>query len=891
MAKGEGLMNKFDGRIVDFEDGGKEDKMLLGGKGANCAEMRRVGLAIPYGFTITTKACGDYYTQGQALDLPLLNELAEAIKRLEAKSEKGFGNPQRPLLVSVRSGAPVSMPGMMDTVLNLGLNDAVAEGLGLATGNMPFALDSYRRLIQMYGDVVLGIEKYHFDLVLERYLKQYQKTQFNLLETSQMWEVIKRFQHVVRMEKGMDFPQDPWDQLKEAVGAVFRSWHNPRAALYRSLNQIDERMGTAVTVQMMVFGNYDANSGTGVLFTRNPSTGKRERYGEFLIQAQGEDVVAGIRTPRPIAALQNEMPEIYHQLMQVCDTLENHYRDMQDIEFTVEQGKLFMLQTRSGKRTIQAALQIAIDMVDEKLITIEEALMHIDVRSLDKLLHPSFSRETLESQHPFAQGLPASPGAAVGRIFFHAEDVVAAKKQGSPAILVRKETSPEDIEGMVHAEGILTARGGMTSHAAVVARSMGKCCVAGCSDLFVDEQLKVMKTDAITLREGDWLSIDGSTGAIYAGALERDVMGISDNLLRILDWTDAYSQIGVRANADTPQDAKVAIGFGAEGIGLCRTEHMFFEAERILAMREMILAEGLTERLNALDKLMPYQRQDFYDMFKVMKGLPMTIRLLDPPLHEFLPHTEEEMALLAQSLEMPLREVIEQVRALEEQNPMLGHRGCRLAITYPEIYGMQVKAILEAALDVSAEGLEPMVEIMIPLVAFEVELAKVLTVVYDVAEHIFEARNQRIAYRVGTMIEVPRAAIIADKIAKQVDFFSFGTNDLTQMTLGFSRDDSGKFLMPYQEQKIFAVDPFVSLDQEGVGALVAMAAQKGRQVKSSLKLGICGEQGGDLETIGFALAQGIDYVSCSPYRVPLAKLAAAQATIKSQSLLQAGKMG
>lgn len=884
-------MQAFNGRVVDFEEGSKEDKMLLGGKGANLAEMRRVGLSIPYGFTITTTACGDYYRSGQRLDDALLTELTAAIRRLETRAEKGFGDPDKPLLVSVRSGAPVSMPGMMDTVLNLGLNDKVAEGLGLVTQNMAFALDSYRRLIQMYGDVVLGIEKYHFDLVLERYLKQYQKPQFNQLEVGQMWEVIKRFQHVVRMEKGMDFPQDPWEQLREAVGAVFRSWHNPRAALYRSLNQIDEAMGTAVTVQMMVFGNYDSNSGTGVLFTRNPSTGKRERYGEFLIQAQGEDVVAGIRTPRPIAALEAEMPTVFHQLMQVCEKLETHYRDMQDIEFTVEQGKLFMLQTRSGKRTIQAALQIAIDMVAERLITVEEALMHIDVRAIDKLLHPSFSKETLESQSPFAHGLPASPGAAVGRIFFHAEDVVAAKKQGGPAILVRKETSPEDIEGMVHAEGILTARGGMTSHAAVVARSMGKCCVAGCSDLFVDEQLKVMKTDEITLHEGDWISIDGSTGAIYAGALERDVMGISENLMTILEWTDQYSEMGVRANADTPQDAKVAIGFGAEGIGLCRTEHMFFEAERILAMREMILAEGLTERLNALDKLMPYQRQDFYDMFKVMKGLPMTIRLLDPPLHEFLPHTAEEMSLLAESLELPYQRVVEQVHALQEQNPMLGHRGCRLAITYPEIYGMQVKAILEAALDVKAEGIVPRVEIMIPLVAFEVELAKVLSVVHDVAEHTFETRRARIDYRVGTMIEVPRAALIADKIAKQVDFFSFGTNDLTQMTLGFSRDDSGKFMTPYQEQKIFAVDPFVSLDQEGVGALVKMASEKGRQEKPLLKLGICGEQGGDLETIGFALGLGIDYVSCSPYRVPLAKLAAAQATIRLESLSHQAKMG
>ena len=884
-------MNNFSGRVVDFEHGGKDDKMLLGGKGANLAEMRRVGLSIPYGFTITTKACGDYYRQGLKLDEQLLEEMRRGLMRLESSSEKGFGNPIKPLLVSVRSGAPVSMPGMMDTVLNLGLNDAVAKGLGEVTGNMNFALDSYRRLIQMYSDVVLGIEKYHFDLVLERYLKQFQQRQFNQLTTEQMWTVINRFQHVVRMEKGFDFPQDPWEQLTAAVGAVFESWHNPRAALYRSLNHIDEAMGTAVTVQMMVFGNYDDQSGTGVLFTRNPSTGTRERYGEFLIQAQGEDVVAGIRTPKPIVELESEMPQVFNQLMAVCDQLENHYRDMQDIEFTVEQGKLFMLQTRSGKRTIQAALQIAIDMVAEKLITHEEALMRIDVIAIDKLLHPSFDKKTLQAQQPIAMGLPASPGAAVGRIFFHSEDVVAAKKQGSPAILVRKETSPEDIEGMVHAEGIITARGGMTSHAAVVARSMGKCCVAGCSELFVDEQLKVMKSDTSTFVEGDWISIDGSTGAIYAGELERNVLGVSENLMEVLDWTDDYSNIGVRANADTPQDAKVAIGFGATGIGLCRTEHMFFEAERILAMREMILADNLTERLNALDKLMPYQRKDFYDMYKVMSGLPMTVRLLDPPLHEFLPHTQEEMTVLAQSLEIPLQEVVEKVHSLEEQNPMLGHRGCRLAITYPEIYGMQVKAILEAALDAKAEGFEPKVEIMIPLVAFEVELNKVLSVVHDVAEHIFESRRERIEYKVGTMIEVPRAALIADKIASQVEFFSFGTNDLTQMTLGFSRDDSGKFLQAYQEQKIFAVDPFVSLDQEGVGALVEMASEKGRRVKPLLKLGICGEQGGDLETIGFALEKGIDYVSCSPYRVPIAKIAAAQATIRRESLLNPTDMG
>ncbi len=876
MTKAEGMDGQ---RIVNFTQGSKDDRWLLGGKGANLAEMSRLGLPIPYGFTLTTEACRQYYAQGKTLDQDLIKGLEAAISQLESESHKGFGRTVSPLLVSVRSGAPVSMPGMMDTVLNLGLNDQVALALGEETDNMPFALDSYRRLIQMYSDVVLDIEKYHFDLVLERYMKQYQVQQFAELSTEQMLEVIKRFKHVVLMERGFDFPQDPWIQLTEAIKAVFRSWHNPRAALYRSLNQIDEAMGTAVTVQMMVFGNYDDQSGTGVLFTRNPSTGENVRYGEFLMRAQGEDVVAGIRTPRSIDGLKYEMPEAFEALMSVCQGLENHYRDMQDIEFTIEKGKLFILQTRNGKRTIQAALKIAIDMVAEGLITKEEALMHVDAKSLDKLLHPSFSPEVLSAQPPIAVGLPASPGAAVGRIYFHAQDIVAAQKRGEPAILVRKETSPEDIEGMIHAQGILTARGGMTSHAAVVARSMGKCCVAGCMDVHVDEQQKTMKTESITLVEGDWLSIDGATGAIFSGALAKDTQGISTHLATILSWADTCAAIGVRANADTPNDAKVAMGFGAKGIGLCRTEHMFFEAQRILAVREMILAENLTERQAALDKLLPFQRQDFYDIFKVLGTEPVTIRLLDPPLHEFLPHEPSEMAELAELLSLPVAGVAAKVKNLQEVNPMLGHRGCRLAITYPEIYTMQVKAIMEAACDLVAEGLEPTVEIMIPLVAFEEELKHVLAVVTAEANKVLLERGVTLTYKIGTMIEVPRAALIANKIASHVSFFSFGTNDLTQMTLGFSRDDSGKYLHAYQEHHIFKMDPFVSVDQEGVGQLIEMSVNKGRATNPTLKLGICGEQGGDFETIKYALALGLDYVSCSPYRVPLAKLAAAQATI------------
>lgn len=871
-------------RIVDFSEGGKNDRDLLGGKGANLAEMMQIGLSIPFGFTITTESCRQFYTGGGYLDEELLEELNGAMERLMLKSGKRFGGMTSPLLVSVRSGAPVSMPGMMDTVLNLGLNDRVAVALGEETGNMGFALDSYRRLIQMYSDVVLEIEKYHFDLVLDRLLKQFGAKQFIELTTDQMHDVIKRFQHVVKMEKGFEFPQDPWIQLQEAIKAVFRSWHNPRASVYRSLNQIDEAMGTAICVQMMVFGNYDDQSGTGVLFTRNPSTGADERYGEFLMRAQGEDVVAGIRTPKPILELRDEMPEIFKQLMSVCTTLENHYRDMQDIEFTVEKGKLFILQTRSGKRTIQAALRIAIDLVGEKRITREEALMHIDVKAIDKMLHPSFSEKVLSENQPIATGLPASPGAAVGRIFFHAEDVVTAKKNGIPAVLVRQETSPEDIEGMVHAEGIITARGGMTSHAAVVARSMGKCCVAGCAEVSVDEAAKVMKVDELVLKEGDWLSVDGATGGIYSGALEKDATGLSEDLITIINWSDAYADIDVRANADTATDTKIAMSFGARGVGLCRTEHMFFEAERILAVREMILARDLDSRLNALEKLLPYQIQDFYEMMKVLEGEPLTVRLLDPPLHEFLPQGDDEIVLLADQLDLPIEDVLQHVKALREVNPMLGHRGCRLAITYPEIYAMQVKAIITAACEAQEAGYKPTIEIMIPLVAFEKELEIVLSLVRDVANRVLMDNNTQLNYKVGTMIEVPRAALIADKLAKKVDFFSFGTNDLTQMTLGFSRDDAGKFIKAYQEKHVFQSDPFVRLDFEGVGGLIKMACRQGRSENAGLKLGICGEQGGDMETIAFALKQGINYVSCSPYRVPLAKLAAAQATIITHSL-------
>jgi len=854
---------------------------LLGGKGANLAEMTRLGLPVPQGFTVTTEACTRYYNDGKVIGEDILAQIEEKLAETEKIVGKKFGDVNNPFLVSVRSGARVSMPGMMDTILNLGLNDEVVEGLAKLTNNERFAYDSYRRFIQMFSDVVMEVPKSKFEKVIDEMKEAKGVTLDTELDANDLKEMVVRFKKIFKEEKGFDFPQDPKQQLIEAIKAVFRSWDNPRAIVYRRMNDIPSDWGTAVNVQAMVFGNMGNDSGTGVAFTRNPATGEKVLYGEFLMNAQGEDVVAGIRTPQPISQLKEVMPEVYDQFVEIAKKLEDHYKDMQDMEFTIEKGKLYMLQTRNGKRTAAAALKIAVDLVNEGMISKEEALLKVDPKQLDALLHPTFEPNALKKAKVIAKGLPASPGAASGKIYFTAEEAKAAAEAGNKVVLVRLETSPEDIEGMVAAEGILTGRGGMTSHAAVVARGMGTCCVAGCSDIKINEEEKYFVTkDGLRFNEGDYISLDGSTGNVYGEAIATQEAQLTGDFATFMSWADEVRTLKVRANADTPRDAKTAFNFGAEGIGLCRTEHMFFDEDRIPAVREMIVAKTEEQRRKALDKLLPMQRGDFECLFREMKGYPVTIRFLDPPLHEFLPHEDEDIAALAKEMGISFEELKETVNNLQEFNPMMGHRGCRLAVSYPEIAEMQTRAVIEAAINVNKEGMNVVPEIMIPLVGDVKELKYVKEVVVKTADSVIKEAGVHLEYKVGTMIEVPRAAVTADEIAKEAEFFSFGTNDLTQMTYGFSRDDAGKFLNDYYDKKIFESDPFAKLDQNGVGKLVEMATKLGRSTRPDIKLGICGEHGGDPSSVEFCHNVGLNYVSCSPFRVPIARLAAAQARVK-----------
>jgi pyruvate,orthophosphate dikinase len=867
-----------------FSEGSAEMRSLLGGKGANLAEMTTLGLPVPFGFTVSTEACTRYYTDKKMIADEIVEQIEAALVVTEEKAGKKFGDPSNPFLVSVRSGARASMPGMMDTILNLGLNDETVVGLAKLTNNERFAFDSYRRFIQMFSDVVMEVEKAKFDEIFEEIKHKNNCKLDTELTAENLKEVVKLYKAMYLKEKGSEFPQKPREQLMEAIKAVFRSWDNPRAIVYRRKNDIPYDWGTAVNVQSMVFGNMGNDCGTGVAFTRNPSTGEKKLYGEFLMNAQGEDVVAGIRTPSPIEELKNAQPEVYQQFAETAEKLERHYRDMQDMEFTIERGKLFMLQTRNGKRTAAAALQIAVDLVGEGMISKKEAIAKIDPRSLDALLHPTFEPKALKNAKPIASGLPASPGAACGRVYFTAEDAMAASKAGEKVILARLETSPEDIEGMYASEGILTARGGMTSHAAVVARGMGTCCVAGCSEAAISEKNKTLAfTSGKSFKEGDWISLDGSTGNVYGEALPTIEAQVSGNFATIMEWADEFRTLHVRTNADTPHDAEVAVKFGAEGIGLCRTEHMFFDESRIPAMREMIVSKDVESRKRALSKLLPMQRSDFKGIYKAMGGRPVTIRFLDPPLHEFLPSEEEDIRALASEMNLTYEDLLQTVESLHEFNPMLGHRGCRLAVTYPEIAEMQTRAVIEAAIEVRQEtGIQVVPEIMIPLVGEVKELEYVKNTVDETAKTVMEERGIEIPYLVGTMIEVPRAALTADKIAEHAEFFSFGTNDLSQMTFGFSRDDAGKFLDDYYKKKIFESDPFARLDQEGVGKLVKMAVELGKSVRKDIKLGICGEHGGDPSSIEFCHNVGLNYVSCSPFRVPIARLAAAQAKINEK---------
>ncbi|GFR34498.1 pyruvate, phosphate dikinase [Thermobrachium celere] len=865
-----------------FSEGNAGMRNLLGGKGANLAEMTNIGLPVPPGFTVTTEACTRYYEDGQVIGDDIAEQIFEHLEKLEKISGKKFGDPTNPLLVSVRSGARASMPGMMDTILNLGLNDETVEGLTKLTNNERFAYDSYRRFIQMFSDVVMQIDKNLFENILDEIKEQNNAKYDTDLTAENLKEVVKRYKELYRKEKGEEFPSDPKVQLLEAVKAVFRSWNNPRAIVYRKLNDIPSDWGTAVNVQMMVFGNMGETSGTGVAFTRNPSTGENKIFGEYLINAQGEDVVAGIRTPQSIETLKEVMPECYEEFVRIAHILEKHYKDMQDMEFTIEQGKLYFLQTRNGKRTAQAALRIAVEMVEEGLITKEEAMLKVEPKQLDQLLHPMFDQEELKKAKEIAKGLPASPGAACGKVYFTAEEAKQRRQLGERVILVRTETSPEDIEGMVAAEGILTARGGMTSHAAVVARGMGKCCVAGCGDIKINEEGKYFTVGDIVIREGDYISIDGSTGKVYGQKIKTVEPEITGYFGTFMEWADSIRKLKVRTNADTPRDAAQAVKFGAEGIGLCRTEHMFFDEDRIPAVREMIVAKTEEQRRKALDKLLPMQKQDFIGIYEAMQDRPVTIRLLDPPLHEFLPQEDEDIRELAENMGISYEELKATVDSLKEFNPMLGHRGCRLAVTYPEIAEMQTRAIIEAAIDVKKRlGYNIVPEIMIPLVGDVKELKYVKDVIVKVANDIIKRENVNLQYKVGTMIEIPRAALTADEIAKEAEFFSFGTNDLTQMTFGFSRDDAGKFLKDYYDKKIFEYDPFQKLDQSGVGKLVKMACELGKQTRQDIKLGICGEHGGEPTSVEFCHNVGLDYVSCSPFRVPIARLAAAQAQVKN----------
>lgn len=860
-------------------DGSRKD--IFGGKGANLAEMTRLGMPVPQGFTITTEACTKYYEDGETINDDIKEQIFQKLAEAEAIAGKKFGDPNDPFLVSVRSGSRASMPGMMDTILNLGLNDVSVEGLAKLTNNPRFAYDCYRRFIQMYSDVVVGIGKEALGKILDD-LKAKKGVKLDTeLTAEDLKELIVLFKAYFKNEMNSEFPQDPKEQLIGAVIAVFRSWNNQRAIVYRRMNDIPSDWGTAVNVQSMVFGNMGETSGTGVAFTRNPSTGEKKLYGEYLMNAQGEDVVAGIRTPQTIDQLKETNEEVYNQFVAIANKLENHYRDMQDMEFTIERGKLFMLQTRNGKRTAAAAIKIAVDLVDEKMLTIQEALLKVEPKQLDSLLHPQFDTKALKSAKIIAKGLPASPGAACGMICFSAEEAVERTNNGEKVVLVRLETSPEDIEGMAVAEGILTVRGGMTSHAAVVARGMGACCVAGCGELKINEEEGTMTVGSKVYTRKDYISIDGSTGNIYGDKITTTNVEVSGDFAKFMSWADDNRALKVRTNADTPRDAAQAYAFGAEGIGLCRTEHMFFDEDRIPAMREMIVSKTYEERKKALDKLLPMQRKDFIGLYEAMKEYPVTIRFLDPPLHEFLPHKDEEIAKLAEDMQISFEELKAVVADLHELNPMLGHRGCRLAMTYPEIAAMQTRAVIEAAIEVNKKGGKIIPEIMIPLVGDAKELKYVKDVVVKTANEVIAAANAKLEYKIGTMIEIPRAAITADEIAKEAEFFSFGTNDLTQMTYGFSRDDAGKFLGDYYTKKIFESDPFARIDTVGVGRLMKMAIQYGKQVRPDIKLGICGEHGGDPATIEFCHDIGLTYVSCSPYRVPIARLAAAQANIKN----------
>ena len=867
-----------------FTEGSKDMRNLLGGKGANLAEMTNIGLPVPQGFTVTTEACTSYYDNGRKLSEEIMNQIDEKIHELEKITGKTLGDAKNPLLVSVRSGARASMPGMMDTILNLGMNDEVARGFSEVTNNKRFVYDSYRRFIQMFADVVMEFPKSSFERKFDA-IKEEKGVELDTeLTAEDLEEVVAIYKEEYKKLAGCEFPQDPKEQLMAAVEAVFRSWMNDRAITYRRLNDIPSTWGTAVNVQEMVYGNRGETSGTGVAFTRNPATGENHLFGEYLMNAQGEDVVAGIRTPQSIDTLKEVMPECYKQFSKICKTLENHYKDMQDMEFTIEDGKLFMLQTRNGKRTATAALKIAVDMVEEGMLTKEEALLKVDPKQLDQLLHPMFDEASLKAAECVAEGLAASPGAATGHIAFTAEDVIRMHKDGvEDIILVRLETSPEDIEGMNLAHGVLTLRGGMTSHAAVVARGMGTCCVSGCSGLVIDEEKKTLTLkDGRILKEGDYISLDGSTGKVYAEQVKTVEASITGNFETFMEWADEYRTLEVRTNADTPRDALQAKKFGAEGIGLCRTEHMFFDEERIFNFRKMITASDVESREAALEKILPYQREDFEGLFRAMDDKCVIIRFLDPPLHEFLPKTEEEMRPLADSLGITYETLKNRVDSLKEFNPMMGHRGCRLAITYPEIAKMQTRAVIEAAINVKKEGIEVHPEIMIPLVGILKELQFVKKVVVDTAKEVMNQAGVTVDYKVGTMIEIPRAALLADKIAEEAEFFSFGTNDLTQMTFGFSRDDASKYLNDYYQKGILDQDPFATVDQEGVGKLIDMAATLGRKTRSDLELGICGEHGGDPKTIDFCHRVGLNYVSCSPFRVPVARLAAAQAAINNK---------
>ena len=869
--------------VYMFKEGDPKNKNLLGGKGANLADMTQLGLPIPQGFTVTTEACTEYYNNGQALSNEIESQIKSCLVNLEELSGKKFGDNTNPLLVSVRSGARVSMPGMMDTVLNLGLNDEAVVGLANKTENERFAYDSYRRFIQMFSDVVMEIPKPRFEKIIDE-MKEAKGVKLDTeLDANDLKEMVIRFKALYKEVKGVDFPQDPEVQLMEAVKAVFRSWMNPRAIVYRRMNDYPSSWGTAVNVQMMVFGNMGDTSGTGVAFTRNPSTGENAIYGEYLINAQGEDVVAGIRTPSHISQLEQDMPEVYTQFINIAHTLENHYHDMQDMEFTVENGKLYFLQTRNGKRTAAAALRIAVDLVAEGQITEEEAVLRVEPKQLDQLLHPMFDAKALKAAKVIGKALPASPGAAAGKVYFTAEDAKEAGAAGERVILVRLETSPEDIEGMAAARGILTVRGGMTSHAAVVARGMGTCCVSGCGEIQINEEEKHFSLGGMTFHEGDYISLDGSTGNIYGEDVATVEPEITGDFETFMAWADKYRTLKVRTNADSPKDAQNAVKFGAEGIGLCRTEHMFFEEDRIMKMRKMIVSKTEAERREALDALLPLQKGDFVGIYEAMGERPVTVRLLDPPLHEFLPHTDEDIATLADEMGITFEDLKATVESLHEFNPMMGHRGCRLAVSYPEIAEMQARAIIEAAIQVKQEkGYDIVPEIMIPLVGEVKELKYVKDIVVAAADKAIAEADVTLTYHVGTMIEIPRAAVTADQIAEEAEFFSFGTNDLTQMTFGFSRDDAGKFLEDYYGKGVYESDPFARLDQTGVGALVQMAAEKGRSTRSDIKLGICGEHGGDPSSIEFCHKVGLNYVSCSPFRVPIARLAAAQAAIKNK---------